>query len=409
MAAKLNESAVEALPAPEKGSRIHYFPEAIVHGVQVPRGFGVRITAAGVRSFVLRRRVRGPGHADRTVTIGRWPDWKVPAAVREAREVRKGLEKGDDPIAKKRAEKAAAGDTLKAVAESYLAREGGKLRSAEWRRKQLERLVFPTLGARAICDIRRIEIIELLDHIEDTRGPAMAHQTLAILRRIFNWYAIRNEEFRPPLVRGMGRINSREQARQRILSDGEIRTLWKFSDEAKGTDAVFGRVMKFLLLTGARRGEATGMTWAELDGTDWILPPARNKTKLELVRPLSKTARAVLPGRTEGSDFVFTADGRPLSGFSNFKSKVKAATGLTGWTPHDLRRTARSLLSRAGVSSDHAERCLGHVLVGVRGVYDRHEYYDEKRKAYEALAALIKRILNPQPNVTSLRDRRARA
>src|SRR5262249_48212268 len=156
----------------------------------------------------------------------------------------------------------------------------------------------------------------------------------------------------PPVVRGMGRVNSREQARIRILSDDEIRTLWKFADGAKGADAVFGRLMKFLLLTGARRGEAAGMTWAELDDTDWILPAARNKTKIELVRPLSKLARSVLPGRTEGSDFIFTADGRPLTGFSNFKSKVKAATGLAGWTPHDLRRTARSLMSRTGVPSD---------------------------------------------------------
>lgn len=409
MPAKLNESAVENLPTPEKGSRIHYFPEAIVHGVQVPRGFGVRVTAAGVRSFVLRRRVRGPGHADRTLTIGRWPDWKVPAAVQRARVLRTELEQGKDPIAQERAVKAAAGDTLKAVAESYMAREGVKLRSAEWRRKQLERLVFPKLGSRAIGDIRRIEIIELLDHIEDSHGPTMADQTLAILRRIFNWYAIRNEDFRPPVVRGMGRVNSREQARIRILSDDEIRTLWKFADGAKGADAVFGRLMKFLLLTGARRGEAAGMTWAELDDTDWILPAARNKTKIELVRPLSKLARSVLPGRTEGSDFIFTADGRPLTGFSNFKSKVKAATGLAGWTPHDLRRTARSLMSRTGVPSDHAERCLGHVLTGVRGVYDRHEYHSEKAKAYDALATLIKRILNPQPNVTSMRDRRARA
>jgi integrase len=77
---------------------------------------------------------------------------------------------------------------------------------------------------------------------------------------------------------------------------------------------------------------------------------------------------------------------------------------VKGWRFHDLRRTARSLMSRAGVPSDHAERCLGHVMPGVRGTYDRHEYYEEKRHAFEALAGLIERIINPQPNVVVMRD-----
>ena len=77
---------------------------------------------------------------------------------------------------------------------------------------------------------------------------------------------------------------------------------------------------------------------------------------------------------------------------------------MTGWTLHDLRRTARSLMSRAGIPSDHAERCLGHVIGGVRGVYDRHEFHAEKMRAYEALAAQIDRIVNPKDNVVPLQS-----
>ena len=69
------------------------------------------------------------------------------------------------------------------------------------------------------------------------------------------------------------------------------------------------------------------------------------------------------------------------------------------WTNHDLRRTARSLMSRAGVLPNHAERALGHVIGGVQGIYDRYEYAAEKRQAFEALAAQVDRILNPQDNV----------
>jgi integrase len=405
---RLNEGTVESLPIPERHAKIYYFPEAVVHGVKAPRGFGVRVTPAGVRTFVVRRRVRGAGHADRTLTIGKFPDWKPVAAIKRAHKLRDELEHGVDPIAQERAAKAAAlaavGDRLETIAENYLAREGGKLRSAAWRKAQLERLVYPTLGSRGIGDIKRSDIIRLLDHIEDNHGAPMAQATLAILRRIFNWHAIRNEDFKSPFVRGMTRVNSKERARSRVLTDAEIRALWKHADVATGTDAVFGRLMKFLLLTSARRGEAAGMTWAELDGADWTLPAGRNKVKVDLCRRLSEAALAVLPGKTKGCEFVFTTDSvRPLTGFSHFKSKVDAA-GITDWTIHDLRRTARTLMSRAGVNIDIAERCLGHIMPTIRGTYDRHKYLDEIGHALEALAKLIERILNPAPaNVTQLR------
>jgi integrase len=91
-----------------------------------------------------------------------------------------------------------------------------------------------------------------------------------------------------------------------------------------------------------------------------------------------------------------------MSGFSKFKHKFDEACGVADWTLHDLRRTARSLMSRAGVAPDHAERCLGHVIGGVRGTYDRHEYAEEKRKAFEALAGQIDRIVNPRENVVAI-------
>jgi integrase len=106
---------------------------------------------------------------------------------------------------------------------------------------------------------------------------------------------------------------------------------------------------------------------------------------------------------------VFTTnDGRkPISSLSLFKRQLDAASGTEGWTLHDLRRTARSLMSRAGVPTDHAERCLGHVIGGVRGVYDRHEYHAEKQQAFEALAALIERIVTgAQAGVVQLRGKR---
>jgi integrase len=157
---------------------------------------------------------------------------------------------------------------------------------------------------------------------------------------------------------------------------------------------------RFLLLTAARRTEAFEMTWAELEGTEWTLPAARNKTKLDLVRPLSAAAMAVLAERQKDADpFVFRK-----GSLSAFKKEFDQVCGVTGWTLHDLRRTARSLMSRTGVPSDHAERCLGHVIGGIRSVYDRHQYLAEMALAYEKLAMLIETIVNPQPNVVAIRQ-----
>jgi integrase len=186
------------------------------------------------------------------------------------------------------------------------------------------------------------------------------------------------------------------------LSDDELRAVWTTSE---GRTDPFAGLVQFLLLTAARRTEAVAMIWAEVPGTDWVLPAARNKTKVELVRPLSAAAQGVLAKlpRIAGSEFVFTVSGRrPFGGLSHSKREFDRQCGVTGWTLHDLRRTARSLMSRAGVNSDHAERCLGHVVGGIRGVYDRHEFHREKLYALEALAAQIERIVSPVPNVLSL-------
>jgi integrase len=161
------------------------------------------------------------------------------------------------------------------------------------------------------------------------------------------------------------------------------------------------------------------MRRGEVSGDEWTIPQERYKTGLELVVPLSAAAQAVLDKvpKVGKSGYVFTTDGKhAIAGFSKFKRafgvKVLAelrkqdpeAKPLPNWTLHDLRRTARSLMSRAGVPADHAERCLGHVLPGIRGTYDRHEYLPEKRRAFEALGALLARIVNPPAvNVVPIR------
>jgi integrase len=168
--------------------------------------------------------------------------------------------------------------------------------------------------------------------------------------------------------------------------------------------------VQFLLLTACRRDEAGRMTRGELvNGDGWEIPASRYKSKRPHYIPLSGAAEAILEAMPvpPGPGYVFTLTGRsPMPRSSAYKRAIDEASGVTGWRLHDLRRTARSLMSRAGVSSDTAERCLGHTLAGVRSVYDRYEYRREKQLAFEALAAQIERIVNPPPQgaVVPLRD-----
>jgi integrase len=282
-------------------------------------------------------------------------------------------------------------------------REGSTLRIADRRRAEFDRHVLPTLGARPVGEIKRSEIVALLDRIEDNSGPGAAHTTLAHISKLFSWHAARSDDFRSPIVRGMGRLKSSDSARDRVLSDEELQVLWSATAEG----GPFDRYIRFLLLTATRRNEAANATRAEVAGDIWTIPSERYKTGVEHVVPLSPAALALLAGvRTRATAPPYFFGPVPIIGFSRRKAELDRASGVGDWVLHDLRRTARSLMSRAGVSADIAERCLGHVIPGVRGVYDRHEYLDEKRQAFEALAAQIERIMNPQPNVVAIGTKR---
>jgi integrase len=394
---------------------------------EVPDGNGLYIVIqpSGKKSFAVRFRVDG---VPKKLTLRR--GLTLAEARVEAAAARLKAERKEDPTAEKKkakhAAQEAAANTFEAVAEEYLKRESKKkgaerLRSLEWRRKLLERLVYPTLGHQPIHTIKRKAVIGLLDKIEDGElrhpdtkepikgGATMAHMTLAVVRAIMNWHQVRDEDFRSPIVRGMARIKAKDRKRDRTLTDDELRAIWTTA-EARGPDP-FAALVRFLLLTAARRSEAAAMTRNEIKDGDWALPPHRNKVKLELVRPLSKVAHELLESQPQIDDcpYFFTYGKKPIATFSQSKSAFDDATGVTGWTLHDLRRTARTLMSRAGVNPDHAERCLGHLMPGIRDNYDKHEFYHEKKQAYEALAAQIERIVHPPGGTVSELKRGRRA
>lgn len=368
-------------------------------------GLALRVSRAGSKSWTYHftlggRRVR--------MTFGTYPATSLAKAHTRADEARAALEDGRDPRTA-----LASPATLRAVCEEWAEREGKGLRTGGDRKATLERLVYPALGNRPIGDIRRSDIVRLLDRIEDGSGAVMADQTLAFIRRVFNWHASRDDDFRSPIVRGMARTKPKARARKRILADDEIREVWAALKTAPDLPSCYPSFVRSLLLCATRRNESAGMNSTELNGDLWTIPGERYKSKLDHVIPLSRQAQALIGGKPKGFEgnawFIFsTTNGAlPFSGFSKAKRTLDAEVvkrrevdgrePMPNWTLHDLRRTARSLMSRAKVSADHAERALGHVIGGVRETYDRYQYLDEKRVAFAALAGLIDRIVSGRP------------
>jgi integrase len=382
MQTNLSPQFITSAEAKSGAERTIYWDDALP-------GFGLMVTANGHKSFVVQYRANG---RSRRQTIS--AQLKLREARNEARAIMGRVAKGGDPLDEKRKAAAAAENTLQSVCENYFAREGKKLRTVSDRQRTLHRLVYPKLGARQIEEIERKDIVRLLDKIEDENGARMADITLAYLRKVLNWHAARTE-FRSPIVRGMARTKPAERARSRILNDDELRKVWKAAGKMQNA---FGSYVRFTLLTATRRTESLKMRRSELDGDVWVIPVGsvgRDKTKHGHAVPLSQAARAVLDSMPviNNGDLVFTHDGkRAIGAIAKSKRKLDQLAGVTGWRLHDLRRTARSLMSRAGVPSDHAERCLGHVINGVRGIYDRHEYQAEKAAAFAKLAEQIAAI-----------------
>jgi integrase len=234
----------------------------------------------------------------------------------------------------------------------------------------------------------------------------MADLTLAYLRTMSGWYVARHDDYVPPFIRGMRR--KAPMKRDRVLTDDEIRAIWAEAEKPRQ----FGTIVRLALLTAQRRERLASMAWQDIKGDVWTVPAeARSKgTGGALKLPAAALAIIEAQPQIEGNPYVFAGRTRDshFDGFSKAKAAFDAALPeMPGWTIHDLRRTARSLMARAGVRPDIAERVMGHVIAGVEGVYDRHRYDDEKADALARLAALIERILNPPAeNVVSLEGRR---
>jgi integrase len=352
----------------------------------------LKVSYGGSKTWSVLTYRNGKPH---TYGLGKYPQVTLKQAREQAREYFENPEKVTN---------AAAVGSFKDVAEKWFAREKAQHRTAHETRRQLEKYVYARWKDVPFLQIKRRDIADLIDIVEDNHGPRMADAVLSTIRNICAWWQARDQDYTSPVVPGMGR--DQNKARERTLTDAEIATVWK---AAEGT---FGGIVKMLLLTAQRRAKVQSMRWSDVsaDGI-WTIAtePGEKGNPGKIKLPQAALDIIHQQPRIAGNPYIFASTARHGRAFYNFalaKRMLDAKTGVNNWVLHDLRRTARSLMSRArvGISFEHRERVLGHALPGVVGTYDRHTYEQEIGIAVAKLAAEIGRIVNPHPpaNVVTL-------
>lgn len=366
------------------------------------KGFGLRVTSSGIKSYVFQYRMGGREAPTRRYTIGKHGSpWTTEGARREATRLLTLVRQRLDPVDADRARRREAEEL---AFEQYVGLFTDKYLRQRWKQWQLgagvlQREAVPVLRNKPLTKIRRSDLTPIWDRLEDR--PAVARLTHATLRKLFRWAINRGDLERSPME-GM-QAPPAVAARDRILSDEELACLWM---ALAGEEYPWEHVFKMLILTGQRRGEVALMDWREVHRADaeWILPGSRTKNGKPQHVSLSPPAIEILDCLAIGpawpaSGLIFSMTKMtPVSGFSKAKRriddlmKIQLGGRLEHWRIHDLRRTFATGLQRLGIRFEVTEAVLNHVSgskSGVAGVYQRYDWASEKKAALEAWAVHV--------------------
>jgi integrase len=254
------------------------------------------------------------------------------------------------------------------------------------------------MGSDAVAEIRRRDIIAMVEDLASAGHAATARKVYSIASKIFNWALARGIiESSPCAAVKITTLAGAPAVRQRILSDAEVRALWKASDDL-GYAA--GPFIQMLFLTGQRLREVAEMSWSELDMERliWTIPPERMKGGAAHEVPLPAAAFELLKSLPRWTgQFVFSASAgeRPIGNFSHLKLRIDALLGdqVAAWRFHDVRRSMRTGLGALPIPSNICEMCIGHQQPSLHRIYDLHTYRAEKRRAFELWAARLAEIV----------------
>ena len=363
------------------------------------KGFGLRISPRERKSWIFLYRFDGKA---RRMTLGEYPEVTLADAHAKHAHARKLLEQGIDPGDADQAAKAERrqAPTVAHLATEYLEKHA-KPNKRSWREDEriLNKDVLVQWGRRKARDIKKRDVVILLDVVLERGAPIAANRTLAVIRKMFSFAVGRDILDASPCVAIAA--PAPENRRDRVLTEREIHTFWTTLDEARMTEPM-RLALRLQLATAQRKGEVTIAEWSEFDlgNKVWTIPAAKSKNKLTHRVPLSPLALQILKQlkRISGdSRWLFPSPhgDKPVIAtvIDHAVRKNREVFGIASFTPHDLRRTAASHMTSVGISRLVVSKILNHVESGVTAVYDRHSYDIEKRHALEMWARKLNTIV----------------
>lgn len=383
------------------------------------KGFGVKATPAGALSYVLQYRMGGREAKTRRYMIGAHGSPWTPASARtEAERLLMLVAQGIDPS---EADRKRRDDAVNLAFSAYADRFHAACKGDGWRAlvaRCLRLHVKPVLASKALPAITKADVVAVFDTMPADQ-QANRRNVFAVLRRLFRWAIGRGDLERSPME-GM-ETPPAVKARDRWLSDDELARVW---NAAPACHRCFGPIVRLLIATGQRREEVGGLDWSELNRADrlWRIPGTRTKNGEPTSVPLNDLAIAELDAVAKGDKWpkrgrTFpTSTGEAYTAYSKGKDKLDATVAADGgdplpaWRLHDLRRTLATGLQRLGVRFEVTEAVLNHVggsRAGVAGVYQRHDWRQEKRDALDAWGRHVAACLSgaDATNVVSLAGR----
>jgi integrase len=383
---KLTKTAIDSLPT--QNSDVVYWDAGFP-------GFGVKVTPKGRKVFVVLYRTGGSGSRLRKYTIGPYGRVTLHQARIAARKVFAAKLDGRDPAAEKReANRRIVVDRVEDLLETFIAQHLAQNRSCGEVSRLLRREVAAPWSGRSIHEITKRDVVELIAGIEQRGAPSAANKLLKSLKTFLRWCVGRAVLDQSP-AEGVP-LPAKEVARDRVLQDGELADIIIAARQLGGP---YAGIVELLALTGQRREEVARMSFDEVDLARriWTLPGSRTKNGKAHSVHLSPQAIAVLTRTDRRGPMVFSRVGtKPFGEFSAAKRLLDQLSGVTEWRLHDLRRTCVSGMARLGIAPHVADKVLNHqsgTIAGVAAVYQRHEFFAERKEALERWGAHVARIV----------------
>jgi integrase len=383
--AKLTAKTVETIKPTAARQEI---PDGLLPGLYLI------VQPSGARSWAVRYRHNG---TPRKHTLGSFPAIDLKSARELGTKVLRAAAEGRDLAGERQEQRA---NSVEEVVTQFLARHGQRnyrprtLKEAE---RLLRQNVVARWGKQPIASLTRKQLRDMLNQLVANDTPVLANRVHSITRKLFGW-AVEQEIIPASPLAGL-KAPVAEKSRDRILTDQELRAVWR----AAGQMGVYGALVRLLVLTGQRRGEIAGLTRAEIDLKKLLITLPRERVKNDRSHevPLSPQAAALIEALPRLSDrYVFSNSGVPIGGFGKYKVRLDKLSGVENFTLHDLRRTCASGMARLSVGLPVIEKVLNHVsgsFAGVVGIYQRHDFAGEKRRALEAWGNQVATVIGDKP------------